>query len=170
MYVDSIIGMLVFGMSSSVQPPISYLYGAGRMDKVRALFRRMVCGAVILSVLSMLFMMFAGKFVAPLFVKHEDTELLAVSIAGMKLFSLSYITGWADMCLSSYFTSLERPMRSLLTSFFGTLVFPVVFLFLLTPAWKLDGVWISAFFSCTASAVVTLAFALTLKIDKKHIF
>ena len=38
------------------------------------------------------------------------------SIIGMKLFSLSYLTGWVDMCFSSYFTALERPARSMLTS------------------------------------------------------
>jgi Na+-driven multidrug efflux pump len=112
-------------------------------------------------------MMFLGQYVAPLFVKPEDTELLAVSIIGMKLFSLSYLTGWVDMCFSSYFTALERPARSLITSFFGTLVFPIGFLFILAPIWKLNGVWLCAFFSCTASAVVTIILALTMKKKKE---
>ncbi len=163
MYVDSIIGMLVFGMCDALQPAISYCYGAGLYDKVKAIFRRILLGAVILSALSMLFMLFAGRYVAPLFVKPEDTELLAVSILGMELFSLSYLTGWVDMCFSSYFTALERPVRSLLTSFFGTLVFPVACLFLLTPFWQLNGVWLTPLVSCTASAILTVLLALTMK-------
>ncbi len=163
MYVDSIIGMLVFGMCDSLQPAISYCYGAGLTDKVKAIFRRIIVGAVTLSVLSLLFMTFAGPYVAPLFVKPEDTELLAVSIVGMKLFALSYLTGWVDMCFSSYFTALEKPVLSLLTSFFGTLVFPIGFLFVLTPIWGLNGVWLTAVFACTASAVLTLIFARTMK-------
>ncbi len=159
MYVDSIIGMLVFGMCDSMQPAISYCYGAGLRDKVNAIFRRVILGAVTLSVLSMFFMIFAGPYVAPLFVKPEDAELLTVSIVGMKLFALSYLTGWVDMCFSSYFTALEKPVLSLLTSFFGTLVFPIGFLFLLTPLWGLKGVWLTAIFACTASAVLTLIFA-----------
>ena len=165
MYVDSIIGMLVFGMCDSLQPAISYCYGAGLTDKVRAIFKRIVLGAVILSTASMLFMMFAGRYVAPLFVKPEDTELLAVSITGMELFALSYLTGWVDMCFSSYFTALERPARSLLTSFFGTLVFPIAFLLLLTPLWQLNGVWLTSVAACTASAVLTMILALTMKPD-----
>ena len=89
------------------------------------------------------------------------------SFIGMKLFSLSYLTGWVDMCFSSYFTALERPARSLITSFFGTLAFPIAFLFILTPIWQLDGVWLSAFFSCTASAIVTIILALTMKKNKE---
>ncbi len=167
MYVDSIIGMLVFGMCDSLQPAISYCYGAGLHDKVKAIFKRIIFGAVILSTASMLFMMFAGRYVAPLFVKPEDTELLAVSIVGMELFSLSYLTGWIDMCFSSYFTALERPARSLLTSFFGTLVFPIAFLFILTPIWQLNGVWLTALVASTASAILTIIFAATMKTKKK---
>lgn len=162
MYVDSIIGMLVFGMCDALQPAISYCYGAGLRGKVRAILGRIVVGAIALSAASMLFMTFVGQYVAPLFVKPEDTELLAVSIVGMKMFSLSYLTGWVDMCFSSFFTAIERPVRSLLTSFFGTLVFPIGTLFVLTPVMKLNGVWFSAFVSCTLSAVLTLFFAVTL--------
>ena len=151
----------LFGMADSLQPAISYCYGAGLMDKVKAIFRCIILGAVALSVASLLFMMLAGQYVAPLFVKQEDTELLNVSIIGMKLFSLSYLTGWVDMCFSSYFTALERPGRSLLTSFLGTLVFPIGALFLLTPTWELDGVWLSAVTSCTVSAVFTIMLYLT---------
>ena len=163
MYVDSIIGMLVFGMCDALQPAISYCYGAGLMDKVKAIFRRIIVGAVVLSTASLLFMFFVGQYVAPLFVKPEDTELLKVSIIGMKLFSLSYLTGWVDMCFSSYFTALERPGRSLLTSFFGTLVFPIGFLFVLTPFWELNGVWLTPLISCTASAIATLILFFTMK-------
>lgn len=167
MYVDSIIGMLVFGMADSLQPAISYCYGAGLMDNVKAIFRRIILGAIVLSSASLLFMMFAGQYVAPLFIKPEDTELLAVSIIGMKLFSLSYLTGWVDMCFSSYFTALERPARSLLTSFFGTLVFPIAALFILTPFLELDGVWLSSLASCTLSAIFTVMLYLTLNTNIK---
>ena len=163
MYVDSIIGMMIFGMCDSLQPAISYCYGAGLFKKVKFIFSQIVFSAIVISVASMLFMMFAGRYVAPLFVKPEDTELLAVSIVGMELFSISYLTGWVDMCFSSYFTALERPVRSLLTSFFGTLVFPILFLCILTPIFALKGVWHTAIAACTASAILTIIFALTMK-------
>jgi putative MATE family efflux protein len=163
MYVDSIVGMLVFGMSDSLQPAISYCYGAGLMDKVKAIFRRLVVGAITISVASLLFMFFAGQYVAPLFVKPEDAELLKVSIIGMKLFSLSYLTGWVDMCFSSYFTALERPARSMLVSLFGTLIFPISALCIMAPLLKLNGVWLSVLISCTLSAIFTLVLYITMR-------
>ena len=169
MYVDSFIGMLTFGMCDSMQPAISYCYGAGLMDKVKSLFKRIILAAVVLSAAAMAFMYFAGPFVAPIFIKPEDTALLKVSIAGMQLFALSYLTGWVDMTFSSYFTALERPGRSLLTSFFGTLVAPIGFLFILTPHWGLDGVWLNPLASSAVSAVFTLFLSLTLKIKKADV-
>ena len=166
LYVDSIVGMLVFGMCDAMQPAISYCYGAGLTYKVRALFRRLLLGAAVLSLLALLFMRFAGRYVAPLFVKPEDTALLALSIAGMRIFAFSYLTGWVDMCFSAYFTALERSVRSLLTSFFGTLVFPLVCLAILTPIWQLNGVWLTSIVSGIASAVFTMAVAATMKGQK----
>lgn len=166
MYVDSFVGMFLFGMVDSLQPAISYCSSAGLMDKVKAIFGRIILGAIVLSAASLLFMMFAGQYVAPLFVKPEETELLALSIISMKLFSLSYLTGWVDMCFSSFFTAMERPGRSLLTSIFGTLVFPVAALFVLTPSLKLNGVWLSSVTACTASAVLSVMLYSTMKINK----
>ncbi len=166
MYVDSIIGMTVFAISDSLQPAISYCWGARLFKKVKSILKRIIFSAVILSVASMLFMMFLGSYVAPLFIKPQDTHLLSVSIVGMKLFSISYLTGWVDMCFSSYFTAVERPVRSLLTSFFGTLLFPILFLFILTPVFALNGVWYAVIASCTASAIMTLILAITMKNKK----
>lgn len=112
-----------------------------------------------LSILALLFMRFAGRYAALLFIQPDDTSLLALSIAGMSIFVFSYLTGWIDMCFSSYFTALEQPVRSFLTSFFGTLVFPILFLVILTPIWRLDGIWLTSVAAGAASAVLTLAAA-----------
>ena len=164
MYVDSVVGMLVFGMSDAMQPAISYCYGAKQFRKVKAIMYRVILGAMVLSGISLLFMFFMGQCVAPLFIQNGDVELLQMSIVGMKLFSLSYLTGWVDMCFSAFFTALEKPIRSMITSFFGTIVFPILALFVLTFYLGLNGVWLSAVVSCTLSAILTLCLACNLKI------
>ena len=163
MYIDGIFGMFMFGMCDALQPAISYCYGAGLRDRVKTIFRHVIFGAVALSAISMLFMIFAGPSVAHIFIKPGDTALLAISITAIKLFSLSYLTGWIDTCFSSYFTAVERPMRSLITSFFGTIVFPVISLFALTPVLKLNGVWLTPAAAGAASAVLTVILALTMR-------
>lgn len=90
-----------------------------------------------------------------------------MSITAIKIFSFSYLAGWIDMCFSSYFTALDRPVRSLIVSLFGTLIFPIVFLFLLTSLWGLNGVWLMASVASVSSSILTLILAKTLKIEKK---
>lgn len=168
MYVDSIIGMLNFGICDALQPAISYCYGAGLMERVRAICKRILAAMAVTSLGAFLFMRLAGPSAAALFIKQEDTELLNVSITAIKLFSFSYLIGWADMCFSSFFTALDRPVRSLLVSFFGTLIFPIACLLLLTPIWRLNGVWLTPAVSGAASGIFTILLTVTMKPDAKR--
>jgi len=168
MYVDSIIGMMNFGICDSLQPAISYCYGAGMLKRMREIFKRVIIATIIVSAVSFLFMLFIGPHAAVLFIKESDKELLKVSITAIKLFSFSYLVGWIDMCFSSLFTALDRPVRSLLVSLFGTLLFPIGFLFLLTSVWGLDGVWLMASAAAFASGVLTMILAKTMKIEMRH--
>ena len=165
MYVDSIIGMLSFGICDSLQPAISYCYGAGLPERMKAIFQRVLIATITVSFASFLFMLLAGPHAAGIFIKPGDTELLNISITAIKIFSFSYLIGWIDMCFSSFFTALDRPVRSLLVSFFGTLVFPIAFLFLLTSIWGLNGVWLMASAAAAASGILTLILAKTLKLE-----
>ena len=164
MYVDSIVGMLTFGLCDALQPAISYCYGAGLIEKVKAIFKCILLCSIFFSLCSMLFMLFVGQYVAPLFVKPEDTELLKLSISAMKIFAFSYLAGWMDTCFSSFFTALERPARSFIASLFGTLIFPVLFLFALSEIWGLNGVWLMPTVAGFASGMLVLLLAATLKL------
>ena len=166
-YVDSIIGMLNFGICDSLQPAISYCYGAGRTERMKAIFQRVLIATISVSFASFLFMLFVGPHAAKIFIKPGDTELLKVSITAVRIFSFSYLVGWIDMCFSSYFTALNRPVRSLLVSFFGTLIFPIAFLFLLTAIWGLNGVWLMASAAAVASGILTLILARTLNLEER---
>ena len=166
MYVDSVIGMLNFGICDSLQPAISYCYGAGFIDRMKNIFKRVLAASVITSIAAFLFMLLAGSYVAPIFIKPGDDNLLNVSLTAIRIFSFSYLFGWIDMCFSSYFTALDRPVRSLLVSLSGTLFFPVAFLFILTMIWGLNGVWLMSCAAGFASGILTLILARTLKADK----
>ena len=168
MYVDSIIGMMNFGICDSLQPAISYCYGAGLWDRLKEIFKRVVIASVILAVISFLFMYLAGPYAAAIFIKPGDGALLAISKTAVRLFSFSYLAGWIDLCFSSYFTALDRPVRSLLVSVFGTLVFPIVFLVILSSVLGLNGVWLMASAASAASGILTLIFVKTLKPGGNH--
>lgn len=124
-----------------MQPAISYCYGCGLPKRVRALEKRVLATAAFLSIGALLLMRFGGGWLISLFVQQNDQALLDMSLRAMELFSLSYLVSWADTCLSSYLTALDRPGRSLTVSLCGTLVFPILALAVLAPVWGLDGIW-----------------------------
>ena len=163
MYVDQVVGMISFGITDSLQPAISYCYGAGERDRMNAVFKLVRNVMIIISMGVFLLMFFAGPGVAGIFIKPGETELTVMSRTAVKPFAFSYLSGWIDSCYSSYFTALDRPGRSFLAAVFGTLVFPVAFLFMLTPLWGLNGVWLMAPASAAASGIVTLVLYRTLQ-------
>jgi Na+-driven multidrug efflux pump len=169
MYVDSIIGMLNFGICDSLQPAISYCYGAERLNRMKAIFHRVLATTIIVSIISFLFMLLVGPHAVKIFIKPDDTDLLKMSITAVQIFSFSYLVGWIDMCFSSFFTAVDQPVRSLLVSLFGTLVFPIGFLFLLTAIMGLNGVWLMASAAAVASGILTLILAKTLKLEERNV-
>lgn len=156
MYVDCMIGMLNFGLCDSLQPAISYCYGAKCINRMKSIFKRVLTATIIISGFAFLFMFFAGSYVTSIFVEPGDEKLLAMSIKALKLFAFSYLAGWIDLSFSSLFTAIDKPVQSLVVSLLGTLVFPVLSIYLLTKVYGLTGIWMSATAAAMASGLVTL--------------
>ena len=158
-YIASLTGMVIYSMSDALQPAISYCFGAGLLPRMRKMQRVVMSAAAILSLFAMLFLLFGGKLLLPLFVKDGDVALYDMSLRAMRFYALSYLVSWVEMTLAGYLTALEKPWHSLAISLLGTFVFPLVFLAILVPIWQLDGVWVLNFVSSVFSAVVAVVIA-----------
>ena len=158
-YIASLTGMVIYSMSDALQPAISYCFGAGLLPRMRKMQRVVMSAAAILSLFAMLFLLFGGKLLLPLFVKDGDVALYDMSLRAMRFYALSYLVSWVEMTLAGYLTALEKPWHSLAISLLGTFVFPLVFLAILVPIWQLDGVWVLNFVSSVFSAIVAVVIA-----------
>lgn len=167
MYVESVMGMVLFGMCDSMQPPISYCYGAGLQKRVFALEKRVLVAAAAFSIAAFLFLRFSGEWVVPLFVKAEDTELMELSIHAMSLYAFSYLVNWVDGCLSMYLTALGQAARSFILSMLGTLGFPLLGLAVLVPTLGIDGVCLMPLMAGILSGAVAVVLAVTIKHPEK---
>lgn len=67
MYVDSVVKSLLFGMADSLQPALSYNYGAGNRKRILALERWVLGAAALLSAATMLWMLLGGEQILALF-------------------------------------------------------------------------------------------------------
>ena len=155
-YVASLTGMVIHSMTDALQPAISYCFGAGLLQRMRRIQRVVMSAAAVLSLFSMLFLLFGGRLLLPFFIKDGDAALYALSIRAMQLYAFSYLVSWIDGTLAGFMTAVERPWHSLAISLLGTCVYPLLFLAVLVPLWGLDGVWIHHVVAGVFSAVTAV--------------
>ena len=155
-YVDSLMGMVIHSMVDALQPAISYCFGAGLLQRMKRIQRVVMASSAVLSLLAMLFLIFGGQFLLPLFIKEGDTTLYVMSLRAMQLFALSYLVSWIERTLSGYMTAVERPWHSLAISLLSTFLFPLMCMVVLVPLCGLDGVWLLSFVAGVFGAIASL--------------
>lgn len=158
MYIDSIVKSLLFGMADSLQPAVSYNYGAGDRKRMFAIEKRLLLAGALLSILVLIGIQVGGEGLIPLFLEGGDDMLLEMSLRAMRLFSFAYLVCWFGIIISSFFTALNRPMFSLAVAFGQTLVFPLLCLSVLPWIWGLDGVWLTSLVSGMLTLLLGSAF------------
>lgn len=113
LYVDSIMASLLYGMTDSMQPAISYCYGAKLRGRMFAFEKRVLLAGALLSGITLAGMRLGGQGIISLFIRENDPALLEMSLRAMELFSFTYLTGWIGVGLSAFFTAVNRPGTSL---------------------------------------------------------
>lgn len=156
LYVDSIVASLLYGLSDAMQPAISYCYGAGLRRRMFALEKRVLAACAAISLAALVWMQWGGHSVISLFVADGTADLLEMSVNAMRLFSLSYLTGWLGTSLSAFFTAVNRPGLSLTLALCRALVFPLIALAILPSFLGLNGVWLAPPVGCALTAALAL--------------
>ena len=155
-YVQSLTGMVIHSMVDALQPAVSYCFGAGLLQRMKRIQRAVMTASAVLSLASMLFLLFGGRLLLPFFIKDGDAALFALSLRAMQLYALSYLVSWIDGTLSGFMTAVERPLHSLSISMLSTFIFPLLFMAVLVPFWQLDGVWLLHFVAGIFSAAAAI--------------
>ena len=125
MYVGFVFAAVFIGYSQGTAPIVSYHFGADNKDELKNLLRKSagiiaVAGVAMLASSELL----AGPL-AKIFVGY-DAGLLALTIHGMKLYSISFILSGFNIFGSAFFTALNNGTVSAAISFLRTLLFQVV--------------------------------------------
>ncbi len=157
MYVSMIFAAAFIGYSIGVGPVIGYHDGAKNHAELKGLLRK----SVILIGSFGVFMVFAAELLAyplsKIFVGY-DSELLALTAKGFRIFSLSFIFMGFAIFGSGFFTALNDGGTSALISFLRTMVFQLAAVILLPLIFGIDGIWISIIVAEGMAALLTLVF------------
>ena len=168
MYVNEIVQPILYGISDSLQPAVSYNWGAANYKRVSALEKCCFTAAAVVSLAASALFFAVPEQLASLFVAGSGQELITAAGEALTLFSLTYITRWFSFAVQSYMLAVDRPISASLISFSTAFIFPVVLIVLLYPL-GLTGLWLN--FAATAVLAAVLAggvFAVFAKDMKKR--
>ena len=165
MYVDGFIQPLMYGACDSLQPAVSYNWGAGNRRRILAIEKYCFSAAAGISLLSAVVLFLFPGAVTTLFLSDMDAAFLATAQTAIRLFALTYLTRWFSFASQSLMTALERAGEASLISTATALIFPVILLAVLSPL-GLTGVWLNFAGSSLLAGILSLL--LLLRFWKKH--
>ena len=166
MYVNFIFVAIFLGYSLGSAPIISFHYGAGNHDELKNMrkksLRLIAVWGIGMTIISHIFALPFARF----FVGY-DSELLAMTIHGFRIYAFVYLLNGFNIFGSSFFTALNNGMVSATISFLRTLVFQVISILLLPVFFGIDGIW-SAVLVAEALALCVTSFFLITKRSRYH--
>lgn len=156
MYLNSVISMLLMGMSQALQPALSYCYGAKLLKRVYRLNKKILLTSGIFSLLAFAFLELWGDYVVPFYAQEGDRAFREMMSLCLRIIAISFLVNWIEIALDNFLTALDSPGRSFIVSMCRTMIFPLAFLYGCAPMWGLVGVWLSPTFAGIASAIVSI--------------
>ena len=154
MYVNMIFLSFFIGYSIGCAPIVGYDYGAQNTDELKNLFRKSLVLTAITGVAMTAASVVLAAPLSSLFVGY-DGGLMAMTVHGLRLYSLSFLICGFNVFSSAFFTALSNGLVSALISFLRTLVFEAAAVLVLPRFLGLNGIWLAIV------AAESLAFAVS---------
>ena len=136
--VCSLVEMVLYGVIDSLQPALGYNYGAGKMDRVKAIEKYVMLASLLISLIGGGLIVWIPQILALPFL--EDLSLLPLAVTVLRISCVSYLFKWLSQSIQSLFMALERPLPSMIISVCNVSVFPLLLIPVLLP-WELTGIW-----------------------------
>lgn len=142
MYVSMIFCGAFIGYSIGTAPIVSFHYGAQNRQELQSLLKKSL---ILVGIFSAGMTLVAELITVPMsriFVGY-DSGLLALTVTGFRIFSISFLFMGYAIFGSGFFTALSDGLTSAFISFLRTLVFQIAAVILLPLIWGIDGIWFS---------------------------
>lgn len=142
MYVQFIFVAIFIGYCIGVSPIVGYNFGAQNKRELQNVFAKSMILVSVTSVLMVACGVGLAYPISTLFVGY-DSELMQMTVDGMRFYSVCYLFVGFNMFASCFFTGLNNGLVSAIISFGRTLVFQIVCIYVLPIFWNLNGIWLA---------------------------
>jgi len=156
MYVSYIFMAVFFGYSLGLAPAVAYQYGATNSSERKNLLRRSLVNLAVIGLVMFVLSESLSLPLARLFAGSND-NLRDLALSAIRIYSFVFLSCGFSIFASAFFTALSNGFVSALISLARSLVFELLFVFVLPLFWGVNGIWAAATFAEIGSSLLTLA-------------
>lgn len=141
-YLNTILNILLYGLSQALQPIISYNFGAKRIDKIKEVLKTALITGGVIGVLYYLGINIFGRDIIALFSNGQD-DLKGLAREVSFYMTFAYIISFVNIIAVGFHTGIEKPLESALISLGRSIVFVLVSMLVLPLFFGNIGLWLS---------------------------
>lgn len=141
-YINQMLNISLYGLSQALQPLIAYNLGARHLDKIKKVLRVSLITGGALGAIAYIGSHIWGGFIIGIFSKGNQ-ELMSLAKTALFYISFAYLISFLNIISTSFLTSIEKPIESVVVSLGRSIVFIAIPLFILPDLIGAKGIWLS---------------------------
>ena len=149
--------MICAGLAMTLQPMVSYNFGAGNIKRVKDTLKISIKLGIIVGVIFYLSIFLFGEHFIELF-SGDDKKLTSLAFEAIRIYGFSYIFLGINYLSSGYLTALQKPKISLMISMSYNLIFVIVGLLTFSHLFSTPGIWWTVPFANIVTIFISLYF------------
>ncbi len=135
--------MISYGIADSLQPLISTNFGARQPDRIKSFVWVASISVFALGVIMASLLLIAPETMIGVFLKEGEAGALSIARQFALLFWPAFLFSGLNIVISSYLTSIQKPLPSAVVSISRSLLFPATFLLLLPMMFGDNGIFVA---------------------------
>jgi len=132
---------VVFGFVLGVSPIISFNYGRGNSKDLNSIIRYSLMFILMVSLLFFVLNFVFADFMVGIYI-DEESPVYQIAVAGLKLYSISYLFSGIDLFGTAFFTAFGNGRISAVISFTKSFVIFIISAWILPVLLGAEGIWL----------------------------
>ena len=161
MYVSFVFFSIFIGYALGVAPVVGYNYGAKNKEELHNVFKKSVFIILVVSFLMFMLCFSSARPFSYIF-SNGSEELSELSTTGLRIYSAAFLFAGLSALTTSFFTALNNGTVSATISLSRTLVFQIVFVYVLPLIFGPIGIWWAIVVGEALSTLVSIIFLIAL--------
>lgn len=141
-YINQMLNISLYGLSQALQPLVAYNLGARHLDKIKKVLRVSLITGGTLGAVAYIGSHIWGGFIIGIFSKGNQ-ELMSLAKTALFYISFAYLISFLNIISTSFLTSIEKPIESVVVSLGRSIVFIAIPLFIFPDLIGAKGIWLS---------------------------